>query len=105
MISAAELTSLATSHDIISIGMLADDVRRERHGAQTTFVRVATTSADAGAPVDPPAAAGELRIVGVPVSRAAAVERVREVAVGGGRRRGHRLLACGSRSAVAARSA
>ena len=80
MISAAELTSLATSHDIISIGMLADDLRRQRHGAKTTFVRVATTSADAGAPVVRPPSAGELRIVGVPVSRAAAVERVRDVA-------------------------
>ena len=59
MISAAELTSLATSHDIISIGMLADDLRRERHGAQTTFVRVASTPADEGAPVSRPPAAGE----------------------------------------------
>jgi aminodeoxyfutalosine synthase len=80
VISAAELTSLATSHDIISIGMLADDLRRQRHGAKTTFVRVATTSADVGAPVVRPPSAGELRIVGVPASRAAAVERVRDVA-------------------------
>jgi aminodeoxyfutalosine synthase len=80
VISAAELASLATTHDIISLGMLADDLRRERHGVQTTFVRVATTTADVGAPVHRPSAAGELRIVGVPVSRATAVERVREVA-------------------------
>lgn len=80
MISAAELTSLASSHDIISIGMLADDFRRQRHGARTTFVRVATTSADVGTPVIRPPSAGELRIVGEPESRAAAVERVREVA-------------------------
>jgi aminodeoxyfutalosine synthase len=80
VISAAELTSLATTHDIISIGMLADDLRRERHGARTTFVRVARTAAEPGAPISRPPAAGELRIVGVPVSRAAAVERVREVA-------------------------
>ena len=80
MISASELTSLAATHDIISLGMLADDLRRERHGAKTTFVRVATTAADPGAPIVRPPAAGELRIVGVPVSRAAAVQRVREVA-------------------------
>jgi aminodeoxyfutalosine synthase len=80
VISAAELTSLATTHDIIGLGMLADDLRRERHGARTTFVRVATTAADPGAPVSRPPAAGELRIVGVPVSVAAAIERVREVA-------------------------
>jgi aminodeoxyfutalosine synthase len=80
VISAAELASLATTHDIISLGMLADDLRRQRHGTKTTFVRVATTAADVGAPVSRPPAAGELRIVGAPVSRAAAVERVREVA-------------------------
>ena len=80
MISAAELTSLAGTHDIISIGMLADDLRRARHGAKTTFVRVVDTAAEAGGPVTRPPSAGELRIVGVPVSRAAAVSRVREVA-------------------------
>jgi aminodeoxyfutalosine synthase len=79
VISAAELTSLAASHDIISIGMLADDLRRARHGATTTFVRVAVTAAEAGAPVCRPPSAGELRIVGVPVSRAAAIARLREV--------------------------
>jgi aminodeoxyfutalosine synthase len=77
----AELTSLATSYDIISIGMLADELRRQRHGTKTTFLRVADVTADAGAPVPSPAFAGELRIVGVPASRAAAVERVREVAL------------------------
>ncbi len=79
MIPAAELTSLAASHDIISLGMRADDARRQRHGAKTTFVRVATASAEVGAAISRPAAAGELRIVGVPVSRAAAVARVREL--------------------------
>ena len=80
MISAAELTSLASTHDIISIGMLADDLRRERHGAKTTFVRVAETAAEVAAAIVRPPSAGELRIVGVPASRAAAVTRVREVA-------------------------
>ncbi len=81
MISAAELTSLASSHDIISLGMLADALRRERHGTRTTFVRVATVVSDPGAAVIRPPSAGELRIVGVAASRAAAVTRVREVAV------------------------
>jgi len=80
VISAAELTSLASSHDIISIGVLADDLRRERHGADTTFVRVAITASDPGAAVVRPPSAGELRIVGVPGSRTDAVARVREVA-------------------------
>jgi aminodeoxyfutalosine synthase len=74
-----ELTSLAASHDIISIGMIADEVRRGRHGARTTFVRVADVASDLNAPIAAPPAAGELRIVGAPASRAAAVERVRRV--------------------------
>src|SRR6476620_11653369 len=76
----AELTTLAQTHDIINLGALADDVRRHRHGTATTFVRVATVPADPGAPTVHPSASGELRIVGAPASRAAAVARVREVA-------------------------
>ncbi|MBZ5558432.1 MAG: hypothetical protein LAO77_14270 [Acidobacteriia bacterium] len=79
-VSDQELTSLAATHDIISVGMLADDVRRRHHGLTTTFVRVADVPADIGAPVSIPAAAGEVRIVGTPTTRMAAVERVREVA-------------------------
>jgi aminodeoxyfutalosine synthase len=79
-VSDAELTSLAASHDIINIGMLAEDVRRRRHGLRTTFVRVADVSADPGAPAVAPPAAGEIRIVGVPASRAAAIDRVKQVA-------------------------
>jgi aminodeoxyfutalosine synthase len=80
VISAAELTTLATTHDIISLGMRADDVRRARHETRTTFVRVATTAAEPGAPIVRPPSAGELRIAGLPASRAAAVERTRQVA-------------------------
>jgi aminodeoxyfutalosine synthase len=79
-----ELTSLANSHDIISLGVVADEVRRRLHGTKTTFVRVATVAAEVGAPVAHAAAAGELRIGGVPRSGAAAVARVREVAASAG---------------------
>jgi aminodeoxyfutalosine synthase len=80
----AELTTLAGTHDIISLGVLADDLRRQRHGTKTTFVRVADVPAEVGSPVVRPAAAGELRILGVAASRAAAVERVKEVAAAAG---------------------
>ena len=70
---------LAASHDLISVGMVADEIRRQRHGVRTTFVRVADVSSDVGAPIAWPPAAGEVRIAGVPVSRAAAIERVRQV--------------------------
>jgi aminodeoxyfutalosine synthase len=75
----AEIASLAATHDIIAIGMEADAVRREKHGNRTTFVRVATVDAAPGAALVRPAAAGEIRISGVPAAPAAAVARVREV--------------------------
>jgi aminodeoxyfutalosine synthase len=80
MVSAAELATLATSHDLISLGMLADEARRARHGARTTFVRVADVAAQPGAPIDVPQAAGEVRIVGEPADRTSAISRVKEVA-------------------------
>jgi len=80
MVSDAELAALAASHDIIGLGMMADDVRRARHGTRTTFVRVATVSAEPGAPIPIPPAAGEVCITGVPASREAAVSRVAQVA-------------------------
>jgi len=78
-VSEQELTSLAATHDIISLGMLADDLRRQRHALNTTFVRVADVAVDTGAPMAIPAGAGEVRIVGAPATRAAAVDRVRQV--------------------------
>ena len=83
-VSDLELATLATTHDIINLGMLGDGERRRRHGTLTTFVRVASVSAVPGAPVHVPGAAGELRIEGAPSSRAAAIERVREVAAAAG---------------------
>ena len=79
-VTETHLDALAASHDIIAIGMLADEARRARHGATTTFVRVADVLADAAGAVTPLRAAAEWRIVGAPASRAAAVARVAEVA-------------------------
>ena len=81
-VSDTELTALAASHDIITIGMQADAVRRRRHGTRTTFVRVANVPASADTPLAWPPAAGEIRIVGLAASRSAAVARVREVVAG-----------------------
>jgi aminodeoxyfutalosine synthase len=78
-VSEHELTTLAATHDIISLGMLADDLRRQRHALNTTFVRVADVPVDPGAPIAIAAGAGEVRIVGAPASRLAAVDRVRQV--------------------------
>jgi aminodeoxyfutalosine synthase len=73
------LDTLAASHDIIGLGMLADEVRRRLHGTTTTFVRVATVPAESSGSMPSFGAAGEIRIVGTPASRAAAVSRVRDV--------------------------
>jgi CofH/MqnC C-terminal region len=80
LISDSELASLAASHDIITLGMMADEVRRARHGARTTFVRVAPVAVEPGAPAPIPPAAGEICITGTPPSRKAAAERVEQVA-------------------------
>jgi len=80
-----DIAALAATHDIIDLGMRADEVRRNLHGLRTTFVRVADVPIEGAAPVVP-ASAGEIRIVGTPATREAAVERVRAVAaVAGGR--------------------
>jgi aminodeoxyfutalosine synthase len=78
-VSDTELSSLAASHDIITLGMEADAVRRERHGDRTTFVRVAEIGCESDAPLAWPPQAGEIRITGTPSSRAAALARVRDV--------------------------
>ncbi|HEX7139773.1 MAG TPA: hypothetical protein VF219_18115 [Vicinamibacterales bacterium] len=79
-VSEQELAGYAASHDIISLGMSADEVRRARRGTTTTFVRVAEIGAAVGSAAAWPAAAGEIRIVGTPRTRADAVARVAEVA-------------------------
>lgn len=78
-VSNSELTALAATRDIITLGMQADEVRRARHGTRTTFVRVAEVDAAPGASIEIPPAAGEVRITGTPPSRQAAVARTREV--------------------------
>lgn len=79
-VSDAELAAFATSHDIISLGIAADEERRRRHGDRTTFVRVADVDAVPGGEIAlPPAGAGEIRLTGTPASCQAAVQRVREV--------------------------
>jgi aminodeoxyfutalosine synthase len=79
-ITDADLAALTSTRDIIQLGMDADDIRRQRHGTRTTFVRVADVVAEPAAAPNWPPAAGEIRIVGTPSSRAAAVARVRQVA-------------------------
>jgi aminodeoxyfutalosine synthase len=78
-VTEAELTTLSATYDIISLGMRADETRRRFHGTRTTFVRVAAVPAESTGPPSWPPAAGEIRVVGAPATRAVAAERVREV--------------------------
>ena len=80
----AELSSLATTHDIIALGMRADELRRQRHGSNTTFVRVVDIPFDAEAAIAWPPGAGEIRIAGRPTSRTSAAPRVAAVIAAAG---------------------
>ena len=63
--------------DLIAVGVAGDDRRRELHGVRTTFVRVFEVHVEAPPPSLPAGTqAGEIRIVGVPSSLAAAVGAV-----------------------------
>lgn len=81
-LTAAEIDELASA-DILSLGMLADEVRRARVGDGVTFARVveATAAGAAGA------AGAEVRIDSLPATLAEAVAAVQQAkSAAGGRR-------------------
>src|SRR3954452_19918941 len=80
-IDATEAHRILASPDLIAIGVRADEVRRQRHGLTTTFVRVLEVHVDAVPATLPEAvSAGEFRLVGRPASMPAAIEAVRAAA-------------------------
>ncbi len=85
----ADAAALWASPDLIALGTIADEVRRRRHGARTTFVRVLDVRVDGPLPAPPdavPEAAREVRLVGRPTSVDGTVSVVRALArVAGGR--------------------
>lgn len=72
----AEIARLAATADILSLGMLADTVRRRLHGAQVTYLRVAPCGFDQSFTDAVSIAAREIRITGAPPTFAAAVSAV-----------------------------
>ena len=64
-LSAAEITELASA-DILSVGMLADSLRRRLRGTQVTYVRVAACPFDGSFASAVPLTAREVRITGAP---------------------------------------
>lgn len=86
-LSPEEIRELAETPDILSLGMLADTLRRQMHGARATFVRVADMAFDA-AEISVPPAAREVRLTGVPADLEAAVAAIEKAK----RTAGDRLL-------------
>lgn len=72
-LTAAEIDELAAT-DVLSLGMLADEVRRARVGESVTFVRVHELEPNHEAV---PEGAGEIRLTGLPATLADAVAAVR----------------------------
>lgn len=72
-----DVALILESHDLVAIGMVSDELRRQLHGADTTFVRVFEAHVDAPPAALPPGVnAGEFRIVGTPASLEAACNAV-----------------------------
>ncbi len=86
VLSDHDALAILATNDIIEIGVLADAVRRRRHGARTTFVRVFEVHVDATASALPAKlSAGEIRIIGTPRDPESALLAVRSIAaVAGG---------------------
>jgi len=73
-LQAGDAEIVLVSHDLVTIGVMADEIRRQRHGRDTTFVRVFEAHVDAvpaALPVN--VTAGEFRLIGRPATVAAAV--------------------------------
>jgi aminodeoxyfutalosine synthase len=82
-LSAGDLHQLASTPDILSLGMLADALRRRIHDRRVTFLRVAESACDKAFADGVPPAARELRLSGAPATLAdarRAVEATRALA-------------------------
>ncbi len=78
-LSADDISDLATTPDILSLGMLADVVRRRLHDNRTTFLRVAECALEAPA-LDPAHVnAQEIRITGSPAQLADALRAIEAI--------------------------
>lgn len=83
-LSASEAAALLGERNLLTLGMLADEVRARRHGTSVTFVRVAQVPGDREPPSRIPESAGEVRILGAPATRERAIEIVKAVRAAAG---------------------
>ena len=84
-LSPAEVGELASA-DILSVGMLADSMRRRLRGTQVSYVRVASCSYDASFADSVPLVAREVRVTGEPATIAVAESAVRSARAVAGER-------------------
>ena len=81
----ADVDALSGTPDILTLGMLADEARRRRHGARTTYVRVADVALPTpGEPVAVPPAAREVRIVAGAAALASGLPALRDAVAAAG---------------------
>jgi len=73
-LSAGEVEQLWTAHDLVGLGVLADETRRKRHADVATFVRVADVDVERAAAAAIPPGAGEVRVHGAPAAIRAALD-------------------------------
>jgi len=85
-LSADDIHALASTPDILPLGMLADTLRRRIHAGRVTYLRVAPCAFDASFSDAVPPAAREIRITGAPETLDAAIAAVKSArAVAGDR--------------------
>jgi aminodeoxyfutalosine synthase len=78
-LSSDDIRQLATTPDILSLGMLADVVRRRLHQTKTTFLRVAECAFDAPVIDAAHLQAQEIRVTGSPAHLADALRAVETI--------------------------
>ena len=76
-LTADDIRELSAAPDIVSLGMLADTLRRRLRGTRATWVRVATCSYDGSFAEAVPPGAREVCITGSPETAAVALSAVR----------------------------
>jgi aminodeoxyfutalosine synthase len=84
-LSADDIHDLAATPDILSIGMLADVLRRRLHDNRTTFLRVAECALEAPSLESAQVKAQEIKITGSPAQLADAIRAVEVIKSKGNR--------------------
>jgi 2-iminoacetate synthase ThiH len=86
-LTAEEIRELSVTPDILSLGMLADTVRRRLHESRATFLRVAEIAFDNQAPLSQLVAAREIRLTGSPAAFDTGIAAVEAARAAAGNRR------------------